>query len=245
MTTQFLMELIGTLILVLFGDGVCACVTLNKSKGQNSGWIVITIAWGLAVCMGVLVAGPYTGAHLNPAVSVGLACAGMFPWSSVPVYIIAQMIGGVIGGLLVWLFYKDHYDQTDDEAAKLGTFCTAPAIRNYKMNLLSEIIATIVLVFIIISFSSIGNKGDIVHYKMGLAALGPIPVTLLIIALGMSLGGTTGYAMNPARDLSPRIAHAICIGGKNDWSYSWVPVVGSMIGGVIAGFLGGLLFINN
>ena len=155
------------------------------------------------------------------------------------------MIGGVIGGLLVWLFYKDHYDQTDDEAAKLGTFCTAPAIRNYKMNLLSEIIATIVLVFIIISFSSIGNKGDIVHYKMGLAALGPIPVTLLIIALGMSLGGTTGYAMNPARDLSPRIAHAICIGGKNDWSYSWVPVVGSMIGGVIAGFLGGLLFINN
>lgn len=245
MTTQFLMELIGTLILVLFGDGVCACVTLNKSKGQNSGWIVITIAWGLAVCMGVLVAGPYTGAHLNPAVSVGLACAGMFPWSSVPVYIIAQMIGGVIGGLLVWLFYKDHYDQTDDDAAKLGTFCTAPAIRNYKMNLLSEIIATIVLVFIIISFSSIGNKGDIVHYKMGLAALGPIPVTLLIIALGMSLGGTTGYAMNPARDLSPRIAHAICIGGKNDWSYSWVPVVGSMIGGVIAGFLGGLLFINN
>ncbi len=241
MTTQFIMELLGTLILVLFGDGVCACVTLNKSKGQNAGWIVITIAWGLAVCMGVLVAGPYTGAHLNPAVSLGLAVAGMFPWASVPTYIAAQMIGGVLGGVLVWLFYKDHYDQTEDEAAKLGTFCTAPAIKSTFMNFFSEIIATLVLIFIIISFSTKGNAGDVEHFKMGLAALGPIPVTLLIIALGMSLGGTTGYAMNPARDLSPRIAHAICIGGNNDWGYAWVPVVGPMIGGVIAGLAGAWL----
>ncbi len=241
MTTQFLMELIGTLVLVLFGDGVCACVTLNKSKGQNSGWIVITIAWGLAVCMGVLVAGPYTGAHLNPAVSIGLACAGMFPWSSVPAYIAGQMIGGVLGGILVWLFYKNHYDATDDEAAKLGTFCTAPAIRNYGMNFLSEFIATFALVFIIISFSTKGNGCDMSHYKFGLAALGPLPVTLLIIALGMSLGGTTGYAMNPARDLSPRIAHAICLGGKNDWAYAWVPVLGPIIGGAVAGVCGAWL----
>ena len=255
MMTQFMMELVGTLVLVLFGDGVCACVTLNKSKGQNAGWIVITIAWGLAVCMGVLVAGPYTGAHLNPAVSVGLAVAGMFPWASVPYYIAAQMIGGVLGGLLVWLFYKNHYDATDDEAAKLGTFATAPAIRNYPMNLLSEVIAAIALVFIIICFSTDGNAGNLtdvfgslgnvgagqLNVKIGLAALGPIPVTLLIIALGMSLGGTTGYAMNPARDLSPRIAHALVMKGNNDWGYSWVPVVGPMIGGAIAGFLGTLL----
>lgn len=241
MTTQFFMELIGTLVLVLFGDGVCACVTLNKSKGQNSGWIVITIAWGLAVCMGVLIAGPYTGAHLNPAVSIGLACAGLFPWASVPTYIVAQMIGGVLGGILVYVFYKDHYDATDDDAAKLGTFCTAPAIRNLPMNFLSEVIATLALVFIIISFSTAGNAGNLAAGKFGLAALGPVPVTLLIIALGMSLGGTTGYAMNPARDLSPRIAHAICMKGSNDWGYAWVPVIGPIVGGIIAGFLGILL----
>ncbi|MBS6328633.1 MAG: aquaporin family protein [Prevotella bivia] len=238
MTTQFMMELIGTLVLVLFGDGVCACVTLNKSKGQNAGWIVITIAWGLAVCMGVLVAGPYTGAHLNPAVSIGLAVAGLFPWASVPAYCAAQMIGGFLGGLLVYLFYKNHYDAHEDEAAKLGTFCTAPAIRNTPMNLLSEIIATIMLVIIIISFGVKGNTYNPDTHAFGLAALGPIPVTLLIIALGMSLGGTTGYAMNPARDLSPRIAHAVCMKGSNDWGYSWVPVIGPIIGGVIAGFLG-------
>ena len=224
MTTQFFMELLGTLILVLFGDGVCACVTLNKSKGQNSGWIVITIAWGLAVCMGVLVAGPYTGAHLNPAVSVGLAAAGMFPWSSVPIYAAGQMIGGVLGAILVWIFYKDHYDATDNDAAKLGTFCTAPAIRNYGLNFLCEVIATLVLVFIIISFSSKGNCCDPKNFKFGLAALGP-----------------TGYAMNPARDLSPRIAHALCMKGDNDWAYAWVPVLGPMVGGIIAGLCGAAL----
>ena len=162
----------------------------------------------------------------------------MFPWSSVPVYIAAQMIGGVLGGILVWVFYKDHYDATDNDAAKLGTFCTAPAIRNYGMNFLSEVIATLALVFIIISFSTKGNCCDPEHFKFGLAALGPVPVTLLIIALGMSLGGTTGYAMNPARDLSPRIAHAICMKGGNDWAYSWVPVVGPMVGGATAGLCG-------
>lgn len=238
MTTQFLMELIGTLVLVLFGDGVCACVTLNKSKGQNAGWIVITMAWGLAVCMGVIVAGPITGAHLNPAVSIGLAIAGLFPWASVPYYIAGQMIGGFLGALMVWIFYKSHYDSTPDEAAKLGTFCTAPAIRKYGENFSCEAIATFMLVFIIICFSMKGHACCPQTFKFGLAALGPIPVTLLIIALGMSLGGSTGYAMNPARDLAPRIAHALCMKGDNDWAYSWVPVVGPIVGAIIAGFVG-------
>lgn len=222
----------------------CLCLCYAKQKQGTESWMGSHhIAWGLAVCMGVLVAGPYTGAHLNPAVSIGLAVAGMFPWSSVPYYIVAQMIGGFLGGLLVWFFYKDHYDATDDEAAKLGTFCTAPAIRNYRMNFLSEVIATLVLVFIIISFSVDGNTGDAEHFKFGLAALGPIPVTLLIIALGMSLGGTTGYAMNPARDLSPRLAHAVCMKGDNDWAYSWIPVLGPIIGAIIAGFCGAALLL--
>lgn len=234
LSTQFFFELLGTLVLVLMGDGVCACCSLNKSKGQGGGWIVITFAWGFAVMCGVLLAGPYTGAHLNPAVSVGLAIAGLFDWALVPCYVAAQMIGGFLGAVLVWAFYKDHYDATPDEATKLGTFCTAPAIRNYKLNLFCEIIATIVLVGIIISFNDAGNKA-------GLANLGPIPVTFLIVALGMSLGGTTGYAMNPARDLGPRIAHSLCPmknKGGNDWAYSWVPVVGPMIGGILAGAFG-------
>lgn len=239
MTTQFLMELIGTLVLVLFGDGVCACVTLNKSKGQNAGWVVITLAWGLAVCMGVLVAGPYTGAHLNPAVSLGLAVAGMFPWSSVPVYIAAQMIGGVLGGILVWVFYKDHYDATEDGDAKLGTFCTAPAIRHYSRNLLCEVIATFVLVLCIVSFSTVNAKG--------FAMLGPVPVTFLIMALGMSLGGTTGYAMNPARDLGPRLAHCLLPmkshKRNSNWPYAWVPVIGPLTGGLLGGLAGWLLYI--
>ena len=165
----------------------------------------------------------------------------MFPWSSVPIYAAGQMIGGILGGILVWIFYKDHYDATDNDASKLGTFCTAPAIRNYKLNFLCEVIATLVLVFIIISFSSKGNCCDPKNFKFGLAALGPIPVTLLIIALGMSLGGPTGYAMNPARDLSPRIAHALCMKGDNDWAYAWVPVLGPMVGGIIAGLCGAAL----
>ena len=232
--TQFVFEFLGTLVLVLMGDGVCACCSLNKSKGQGGGWIVITFAWGFAVMCGVFLAGPYTGAHLNPAVSLGLAISGLFDWALVPAYIVAQMIGGFVGGVLVWLFYREHYDATPDPSVKLGTFCTIPAIRNYKQNLLCEIIATLILVGVIISFSVSGNK-------VGLASLGPIPVTLLIVALGMSLGGTTGYAINPARDLGPRLAHAICPirnKGGNDWSYSWVPVLGPVIGGVIAGLLG-------
>lgn len=232
--TKFVFELIGTMVMILMGDGVCACVTLNKSKGQNSGWVVITLAWGLAVMCGVLIAGPYTGAHLNPAVTLGLAIAGLFPWNLVAPYVVAQMTGGALGAVMVWAVYKDHYDATPDGDAKLGTFCTIPAIRNYGRNCFVEMVATLVLVGIIIGFSTAGNKA-------GLAALGPIPVTLLIVALGMSLGGPTGYAMNPARDLSPRIVHAL-LPLKNkrdsDWAYAWVPVVGPLLGAAIAGALG-------
>lgn len=233
--TKSLFEFIGTAILVLFGDGVVASNLLKKSKGENGGWVVVTIAWGLAVMLGVFISGPYSGAHLNPAVTLGLAAAGTFSWSLVVPYIVAQMLGGFTGAVLVYLYYKDHYDATDDPAAKLATFCTAPAIRNYGRNLFSEIVGTFVLVFVILALSIDGNT-----FEVGMGALGAFPVAMLIIALGMSLGGTTGYAINPARDLAPRIAHAILpIKGKgtNDWEYSWVPVVGPIIGGFIAAAL--------
>lgn len=233
--TKSLFEFIGTAILVLFGDGVVASSLLKKSKGENGGWVVVTLAWGLAVMLGVFISGPYSGAHLNPAVTLGLAAAGTFSWSLVVPYIVAQMLGGFTGAVLVYLYYKDHYDATDDPAAKLATFCTAPAIRNYGRNLFSEIVDTFVLVFVILALSIDGNTSEV-----GMGALGAFPVAMLIVALGMSLGGTTGYAINPARDLAPRIAHAILpIKGKgtNDWGYSWVPVVGPIIGGFIAAAL--------
>lgn len=233
--TKSLFEFIGTAILVLFGDGVVASNLLKKSKGENGGWVVVTLAWGLAVMLGVFISGPYSGAHLNPAVTLGLAAAGTFSWSLVVPYIVAQMLGGFTGAVLVYLYYKDHYDATDDQAAKLATFCTAPAIRNYGRNLFSEIVGTFVLVFVILALSIDGNTSEV-----GMGALGAFPVAMLIVALGMSLGGTTGYAINPARDLAPRIAHAILpIKGKgtNDWGYSWVPVVGPIIGGFIAAAL--------
>lgn len=236
---KFLFELLGTMIMIFMGDGICACVTLNKSKGQNSGWIVITLAWGFAVMCGVLIAGPVSGAHLNPAVTLGLVAAGLFPSTLIVPYIVAQMIGGFLGAVLVWLFYKDHYDITEDANAKLGTFCTAPAIRHYSQNLLCEVIATFVLLLCIISCATVNAEG--------FAMLGPIPVTFLIMALGMSLGGTTGYAMNPARDLGPRFAHYLLPMKSNkrdsDWSYAWVPIIGPLIGGPLAGFVGWLLYI--
>ena len=230
-----LFEFIGTAILVLFGDGVVASTSLKKSKGENGGWIVITLAWGLAVMLGVFISGPYSGAHLNPAVTLGLAAAGTFSWGLVLPYIVAQMLGGFVGAILVYLFYKDHYDATDDPQAKLGTFCTIPAIRKYGRNLFSETLGTFVLVFVILALSIRGNTPEV-----GMGALGAFPVAMLIVALGMSLGGTTGYAINPARDLAPRIAHAILpIKGKgsSDWKYSWVPVLGPILGGFIAAAL--------
>ena len=233
---QYLFELIGTLVLVLLGDGVCAACSLNKSKAKGAGWVVITLGWGFAVMAGVFIAGPVSGAHLNPAVTLGLAIAGKFEWSLVAGYIIAQMIGGFLGAVLVWIFYKDHYKATSNEPdTMLGTFCTAPAIANPWRNFLCEVIATCLLVFLIIALAMEGNV------PVGPGALGAFPVTCVIMSIGMSLGATTGYALNPARDLSPRLAHAVLpIAGKrdSDWGYSWVPVAGPMTGAALAAVLG-------
>ena len=230
--TKCLFEFIGTTILILLGDGVVASSILKDSKGYNGGWVVITMAWGFAVMCGVFIAGPYSGAHLNPAVSIGLAAAGVFPWAFVPGYIIAQLLGGFVGAVLVYLFYKDHYDATDDADSKLGTFCTMPAIMDKPRNFFCEIVGTFLLVFVILALAIKGNAPEI-----GMGSLGAFPVTFLIMAIGMSLGGATGYAINPARDFPPRLAHFLLpIKGKRDsgWGYSWVPVVGPIAGACIA-----------
>lgn len=236
----YIFEFIGTLVLVLLGDGVCACCSLEKSKGKGAGWVVITMAWGFAVMCGVFIAGPYSGAHLNPVVSLGLAIAGSFDWALVPGYILAQLLGGFCGAVLVWLFYKDQYDATPDPDTKLGTFCTMPAVYNPLRNLFCEAVGTFVLVFCILMFGTNENTPVV-----GMGDLGAIPVTLLIMAIGMSLGGATGYAINPARDLPPRIAHAVLpIKGKggSGWNYSWVPIVGPTIGATVAAGVYLLLF---
>ena len=241
--TQYLFEFIGTLILVLFGDGVCAACSLNKSKAQGAGWVVIALGWGLAVMMGVLVAGPVSGAHLNPAVTLGLAIAGTFPWASVCGYIVAQMLGGFVGAVLVWSFYKDHYKATASEpATMLGTFCTMPAIKNPIRNFWCEVVATCMLVFIILALGTSGNAFSFAGASASTGALGSWPVTCLIMAIGMSLGGTTGYALNPARDLSPRLAHALLpIEGKGESGW-WVPVCGPLVGAACAAGLYVLVF---
>ncbi len=236
--TPFIAELIGTMLLILLGDGVVANVVLKDTKGNNSGWIVITTAWGLAVFVGVVVAGPYSGAHLNPALTLGLAIAGKFAWSSVPAYIAAQFLGAMLGAFLVWLMHKDHFDRTEDSASKRAVFCTAPAIRNTPINFISEVIGTFVLVFTV--FYITGAEITPSHQSIGLGSLGAIPAAFLVWVIGLSLGGTTGYAINPARDLGPRIMHALLpIKAKNgsDWSYSWIPVIGPVTGAAIAAVL--------
>ena len=233
---ECIFEFIGTLVLVLLGDGVCAATSLNHCKAKGGGWVVIALGWGFAVMTGVLIAGPVSGAHLNPVVTLGLALAGLFPWASVAGYVVAQMLGGFVGAVLVWLFYKDHYKATQDQPDTiLGTFCTMPAIKNPWRNFLSEVIATWLLVFAILA---IGKDA-------GFGSLSPFPVTCIIMSIGMSLGATTGYAMNPARDLSPRCAHAVLpIAGKRDsgWWYSWIPVAGPAAGAAIAAGLYLLVF---
>ena len=239
--SPFVGEIIGTMLLILLGDGVVAGVLLNKSKSQNGGWIVITVAWGMAVFVGAYSVASVSGAHLNPAVTIGLAVAGNFSWGDVPLYIIGQFIGAFIGATLVWLHYLPHWGETADPGLKLAVFSTGPAIRNTTANLISEIIGTFVLVFGILTikgFAVTGMPGAAVNP----GALGILPVALLVLVIGLSLGGTTGYAINPARDLGPRIMHAILpIAGKgdSDWGYSWIPVVGPIIGAV----LGGLLYV--
>lgn len=231
-TIKCLFEFIGTLVLVLLGDGVVASNCLNRSKGNNGGWAVITLAWGFAVMCGVFIAGPYSGAHLNPAVTLGFAIIGQFPWNEVLGYVMAQMTGGFFGAILVYEFYKDHFDVTEDPDAILGVFCTMPAIMNKPRNFFCETVGTWLLVFVILALTTKENLPVI-----GMGDLGAFPVTMLIMSIGMSLGGATGYAINPARDLSPRCAHAILrIKGKRDsgWGYSWVPVLGPLVGSAVA-----------
>ncbi|GCF93039.1 glycerol uptake facilitator protein [Enterococcus florum] len=227
MSTQFIGELLGTAILVLLGDGVVAGVSLRKSKAEGAGWIAITLGWGAAVTIGAYSAGYMSPAHLNPAVTIGMAMTGNIGWDAVTPYILAQVLGGILGGILVFIQYYPHWKETQDSATILGVFSTGPAIRSLGMNLVSEIIGTFMLVFALLAFG-MGDFGD---------GLNPIAVGILIISIGLSLGGTTGYAINPARDLGPRIAHAflpIPNKGDSDWGYSWVPIAGPVIGAVLA-----------
>ncbi len=248
---QYVAELVGTAILVLLGNSVVANVVLSDTKGHAGGWIVITIGWGMAVFVAVLCVADISGAHLNPAVTVGLATAGKFAWQNVPGFIIAQLLGAMLGSSLVYLFYRDHYLVTKDAGAKLATFGTVPNIRRLSSNVLSELIGTFVLVFAVlmavdpsIKYAAGGVEGQ-QALKLGLGALGALPVGLVVFAIGLSLGGTTGYAINPARDLGPRLIHALLpIPGKrdSDWSYAWVPVVGPLVGGLLAALVKRLLF---
>ena len=223
--TPFLGELIGTMLLVIFGDGVVAGAVLKRTKSENAGWVVITLAWGLAVTLAIYAVGNISGAHINPAVTLALAATGDFPWSQVPAYILAQMLGALIGAAVVWLHYLPHWSRTEDQAAKLAVFCTGPALRAPWANLLSEVSGT----FILITGLLFIGANDFAE------GLNPIVVGALIVAIGMSLGGTTGYAINPARDLGPRLAHWLLpIAGKgpSDWAYAPIPVVGPLLGGV-------------
>jgi glycerol uptake facilitator protein len=237
-----LAEFIGTSMLVVFGNGVVANVVLSRTKGNNSGWIVITTGWALAVFIGVFSSQPFSGAHLNPAVTLAMATAGKFAWSKVAGYMLAQFLGGSAGGVLVFLFYREHFKVSENTDGKLACFCTAPNIRSYGQSFICEMIGTFLLVFPIFLMtdakvalpSSTGASNDV---TIGLGTLGAIPVALLVLGIGLSLGGTTGYAINPARDLGPRLAHAFLpVPGKrdSDWSYSWVPIAGPLLGGLLA-----------
>jgi glycerol uptake facilitator protein len=241
-------EFIGTALLILLGNGVVANVLLPKTKGNNAGWIVITFGWGMAVFVAVWCVGPISGAHINPAVTFGLCLAGKFSFFLGIGYLIAQMLGAIAGASLVYIFYRDHYADSDDPDAKLATFATAPAIRDTQNNFLSELIGTAVLVFAALlaidPFLDVTSAGAGIKGKIGLGALGALPVGLLVFSIGLSLGGTTGYAINPARDLGPRIAHHLLpIPGKrdSDWDYAWIPVAGPLVGAVVAVILARLL----
>lgn len=240
--TPFVAEIVGTFLLMLLGCGVTANVVLQKTYGNGSGWIVITTGWALAVYTGVVVAGPHSGAHLNPAVTIGLAVAGEFSIEAIPNYILAQFIGAMLGAFAVWLINKDHFDVTEDGDTKRAVFCTAPAIPNTFLNLLTEILGTFVLVFAVLYFTDAVISTD--NTVIGLGSLGALPVALIVWGIGLSLGGLTGYAINPARDMGPRIVHALVPiknKGSNGWGYSWIPVVGPILGAVLAAGLAMLL----
>ena len=241
----YIAEFIGTMLLILLGDGVVAAVLLRNSKAENSGWIVITFGWAMAVAIAVYCVGQFSTAHINPAVTIAFAATGQFDWALVPGYIIAQFLGAFVGAVIVWLAYLAHWPETEDEGLKLGVFCTAPAIYNTPANVITEIVGTFVLVFgvsgLVANAAAVGGNAATV---IG-SGINPLLVGLLVLGIGLSLGGPTGYAINPARDLGPRIAHAVLpIAGKggNDWGYSWIPVVGPIIGGILGAVTWVILF---
>jgi glycerol uptake facilitator protein len=241
----YIAEFIGTMILIILGDGVVAGVLLRNSKAENSGWIVITFGWAMAVAIAIYCVYQFSGALINPAATIGLAVAGELDWSLVPGYIIAQFLGAFVGAVIVWLAYLAHWGETEDQGLKLGVFCTAPAIYNTPANLITEIIGTFVLVFGVLGIvANAGAAGGEAATIIG-SGLNPLLVGLLVLGIGLSLGGPTGYAINPARDLGPRIAHALLpIAGKggSDWGYSWIPVVGPIIGGILGAVAWMVLF---
>jgi glycerol uptake facilitator protein len=226
--SAFFAEFFGTAMIIVFGGGVVSNVVLNKTKGSNSGWIVITFGWAIGVFTGVLIAAPFSGAHLNPAVTFALVLAGKFQMSGVPLYVAAQLSGAMFGAVLVWFAYKKHFDATEDADLKLAVFCTAPNIRSYGWNIVTEIIGTFVLALAVLYMA---------EPEVGLGSLNALPVALVVLGIGLSLGGPTGYAINPARDLGPRLVHFFLpIHGKrnSDWRYSWVPVIGPLAGAAMA-----------
>lgn len=236
--SPFTAELIGTMLLILLGTGVVANVVLKGTKGYSGGWMVITTGWALAVFVGVVFAGPYSSAHLNPAVTIGLAITHKFPWADAGPYILAQLIGAMLGAFFTWIVYRDHFNSTTDPELQLAVFSTSPAIKNQLFNLLSEIIGTFVLMFVIFYMTDASIPSQ--NTKIGLGSLGAVPVAFLVWAIGLSLGGTTGYAINPARDLGPRIIHSIMPitnKGSSQWKYAWIPIVGPIIGSCIAAIL--------
>jgi len=233
--TNFIFEFIGTGMLILIGNGVVANLVLKGTKGSDSGWVGISLAWGIAVFIGVFISADVSGAHLNPAVTIGLATAGKFSWGLVPGYILAQILGAMMGNLLIWLSYKKQYDTTEDPNAILATFCTAPAIRSPFWNMVTEIVGTFALVFGVFYIAG----GSYANEAISLGSLDALPVALLVMGIGFGLGGPTGYAINPARDFGPRLMHAILPlknKSNSDWNYAWVPILGPIIGSVLAAF---------
>jgi glycerol uptake facilitator protein len=227
----FFAEFFGTAMIIVFGGGVVSNVLLSKTKGNNSGWIVITFGWAVGVFTGVLIAAPISGAHLNPAVTLALVLAGKFSLTQLPLYVCAQMLGAMFGAFLVWLAYKKHFDATDDADAKLAVFCTSPNIRSYWYNVVTEVIGTYVLALAVLYMA---------EPEVGLGSLNALPVAIVVLGLGLSLGGPTGYAINPARDLGPRIMHfflPIPHKRDSDWKYSWVPVLGPLVGAALAALM--------
>lgn len=232
----YIAEFIGTGILVLFGAGVVANAILPFTKGNGGGLIAITTAWALGVFCGVVVAGPYSGAHLNPAVTLAFGLIGKFDWSMAPGYVIAQLAGAMAGSCIAWFMYRDHFDLAADAVLKRAPFCTDPAIRNFTTSIISEVVGTFILIFVILYITG-AKIEDGRDTPIGLGAIGALPVAFLVWGIGLALGGTTGYAINPARDLGPRIMHQLLpIKGKgsSDWGYSWVPVVGPLVGATLA-----------